>query len=191
MPKLMREHRGSCLPVCRIGQAVNSAAVDLLWLHRICSHHHSHSATLITCGPTARKTRHSKRQTANNLLPDSADVGLTQGYAASVLGVPGHSGDGASGSLYIWHRDEIPFNKNCRDYIKWIRCFPLNCWDSCFSRQFLSTTAFPEAVISNTPDTRRCFSPILVAGLFGFLLSHINTRPSWEEKSPMLFRSLK
>lgn len=128
MPDLMREHRCSCLPVCRIGQAVNSAAVDLLWLHRICSHqiHHSHSATLITCGPTVRKTRPSKRQTANNLLPDAAGVGLTQGYAASVLGVPGRSGDGASGRLYIWHRDEIPFNKNCRDYIKCIRYFPLN-----------------------------------------------------------------
>lgn len=44
------------------------------------------------------------------------------------------------------------------------------CWDS-------------HVESDNTRDAGTPSSPKLVAGLFGFRLSHINTRPSWEEKS--------
>lgn len=55
------------------------------------------------------------------------------------------------------------------DMEKWLR----GAFSSC-----LSTAAMSKPRDAGTPP-----SPILVAGLFGFRLSHINTRPSWEENS--------
>lgn len=40
---------------------------------------------------------------------------------------------------------------------------------------------FNQRVSKSTRDAGTGSSPSLVAGLFGFLLSHINTRPSWRE----------
>lgn len=55
--------------------------------------------------------------------------------------------------------------------------------------QLLSTAALPEAAVSTTGDAGTPPSPILVAGLFGFRLSHISTRPSWEESSSKTTRT--
>lgn len=107
MKELMILCQDLCLPMCREGKPINSAAVDALHPGRLCSQEvlHSHSAQLITWGTTSMiksaGTANLMSLSIINLL-----LGLTKSNGASVVGVPSYSGRGAAGGLYIWDKNK-------------------------------------------------------------------------------------